>query len=134
MLQYLWALPLTLLGLLMAACVWFFDKKQRIVSVNTAQGATVFIVHGKMMSKLLCRHPMGSMLAMALGCCILARDEATAQDTLTHELVHVEQALRWGPLFPLVYALASVWARAHGGCAYRDNVFEKAAFAAEKLC
>lgn len=41
-----------------------------------------------------------------------------------HELVHVKQARVFGPLLPLVYFWASVWAMALGGHAYRDNWLE----------
>lgn len=129
--QFLWALPLTALGALLVIFTWIFDRKQRVDSVQYASAAIVFVVHGKLLGKLLCHHPLGNMQAVALGCCIVAQDEACAQRTLTHELVHVGQALRWGPLFPIAYVLASLWAWASGGDLYRDNVFERAAFAAE---
>ena len=53
--------------------------------------------------------------------------ETLEEATLRHELVHVGQYERWGPLLLLAYPLAalSVWAR--GGHAYRDNPFERAA-------
>ena len=133
-LQLLWALPLTALALLVAAITGIFDRKQRISHVKYAQAATVFVVHGQYLGALLRHHPLGQMHAVALGCCILAQDKACADRTLTHELVHVGQALRWGLMFPLAYSLASLWAWARGGDLYRDNVFEKAAFAAEDCC
>jgi hypothetical protein len=64
------------------------------------------------------------MDAMAVGCCVLARDEVALQRTLAHELVHVRQALQWGALFPLAYALCSAWQWSQGRCAYTDNYFE----------
>lgn len=67
------------------------------------------------------------MDAVAIGCCVFARDAAALERTLPHELVHVHQALQWGPLFPLAYVLCSVWAWARGGCAYADNYFERQA-------
>ena len=130
--QFLWALPLTALGFLIVILTWYFDRKQRVSHVQYAQAAIVFVVYGKLLYKLLRRHPLGHMQAVALGCCILAQDAACAQSTLTHELVHVGQALRWGVLFPFAYVLASLWAWARGGDLYRDNVFERAAFAAER--
>lgn len=48
-------------------------------------------------------------------------------DLLIHELVHVRQFERWGPLFVPAYAIASIVARARGGRAYADNRFEIAA-------
>lgn len=67
------------------------------------------------------------MDAVAIGCCVFARDAAALERTLPHELVHVHQALQWGALFPLAYVLCSVWAWARGGCAYADNYFERQA-------
>ena len=129
--QFLWALPLTALGALLLIVTWLFDRKQCVATAQYAQAAIVFVVHGKLLGKLLCHHPLGNMQAVALGCCIVAQDEACAQRTLRHELVHVGQALRWGPLFPFAYVLASLWAWASGGDLYLDNVFERAAYAAE---
>lgn len=48
-----------------------------------------------------------------------------------HEGEHLEQAMRWGPLFLPAYGIASLWAWAHGGDIYADNAFEKAARAKE---
>lgn len=64
--------------------------------------------------------------AITLGHVVLAVDELDPQ-TLRHELVHVRQYERWGPLFVFVYLLVSVRARLGGGDAYRDNDFEVAA-------
>jgi hypothetical protein len=47
-------------------------------------------------------------------------DEAT----FAHELVHVSQWERWGPLMFVVYPLASLTAWMSGGHFYRDNRFE----------
>jgi hypothetical protein len=47
----------------------------------------------------------------------------------THELVHVRQYERWGPLFVPAYLASSaiIWLR--GGDPYRDNPFEREAYA-----
>ena len=39
---------------------------------------------------------------------------------------------RWGPLFLLAYPAASAWAWLRGRRPYRDNAFERPAFAAER--
>jgi hypothetical protein len=44
--------------------------------------------------------------------------------TLEHELQHVRQYERWGPLLLLAYPLASLRAFLIGGHYYRDNFFE----------
>jgi len=55
------------------------------------------------------------------------REHARYQAVITHELVHVRQAMLLGPLFLLAYPLASLWAWARGGHYYEDNWFERQA-------
>lgn len=64
--------------------------------------------------------------AITFGHVVLAVDEVDP-DTLRHELVHVTQYERWGPLFVPVYLAASVVAWIRGRHPYRDNPFEVAA-------
>jgi hypothetical protein len=127
-LLWLWALPLTLCGLLVWLWVCFeqafFKQHSAQAQVFTAQPATVFVAHSSSLNWLLRHHPLGPMDAMAIGCCVLARDAPTLQRTLAHELVHVRQAMQWGPLFPLAYCASSAWAWARGRCPYAGNVFE----------
>ena len=52
---------------------------------------------------------------------------------LAHELKHVEQWRRHGPVFIALYLLASRAAAKAGGDRYADNRFEKEAKAAEEL-
>jgi hypothetical protein len=47
--------------------------------------------------------------------------------TLAHELVHVDQYERWGPLLIPAYLAAAGLAAASGGHPYRDNTFEREA-------
>lgn len=61
--------------------------------------------------------------AITFGHVVLSVD-ALDEPTFHHELVHVRQFERWGPLFIPVYLLASVEAMWHGGHHYRDNRFE----------
>jgi len=61
---------------------------------------------------------------VALGHAILARDQAALDRHREHELVHVRQAERWGPLFLPAYLLASGWQLVCGRHPYRDNPFE----------
>jgi hypothetical protein len=61
--------------------------------------------------------------AMTLGHVVLSID-AVDDELLAHELVHVAQYERLGPLFLPAYAAASLLALARGGDAYRDNAFE----------
>lgn len=71
--------------------------------------------------------PTGA-LAMTLGHVILGRTKAALDVTRKHELVHVEQYERWGPLFIPAYLLCSLvlWLRGRDG--YRENPFEVEAY------
>jgi hypothetical protein len=71
--------------------------------------------------------PLGA-LAMTLGHVVLGRNEAALDVTRKHELVHVEQYERWGPLFIPTYLLCSLvlWLRGRDG--YHDNPFEQEAY------
>jgi hypothetical protein len=131
LLQWLWATPLTLLGMPLWLWMWFsarfYASNRPVAQVNDAQTAIVFIAYGAPANWLLAHHPFGAMDAMAIGCCVFARDAQALQRTLAHELVHVRQALQWGALFPLAYGLCSLLAWARGGSLYADNYFERQA-------
>jgi hypothetical protein len=132
---WLWALPLTLSGL----PLWLlmlaqqrrgrhkYASNQAVAHIKLAQAATVFIAYGATAKWLLQRHPFGEMDAMAIGCCVFAQDKASLERTLAHEMVHVQQALHWGPVFPFAYALNSVWQKCRGRCPYTNNYFERQA-------
>ena len=68
--------------------------------------------------------------AITLGHVVLAVGEPDER-LLRHELVHVGQYERWGPLMGPAYVLAALGARLKGGHPYRDNRFEVAARAGE---
>ncbi|MDQ3954666.1 MAG: DUF4157 domain-containing protein [Actinomycetota bacterium] len=70
--------------------------------------------------------------AITLGHVVLAVDEPDDR-LLRHELVHVAQFERWGPLMGPAYLVAALRARAKGGHPYRDNRFEVAARAGEGI-
>jgi hypothetical protein len=73
-------------------------------------------------------NPWMAIEAITFGHAIIARDATTAKRLRAHEQVHVRQYERWGPLFPLAYAVASVMAILCGDCPYRGNRFEIEAF------
>jgi hypothetical protein len=124
---WLWALPLTLCGLPLWIGMRIFKSNKALAQLNIAEEAPVFVAYGAPAAWLLKHHPYGEMDAVAVGCCVFARDAQALRRTLAHELVHVEQALRWGALFPLAYILCSAWAAAQGRSAYADNYFERQA-------
>ena len=124
----LWALPLTLFGLLLALPV--IARRGRVSIFK--DGACALVVRGPLADRMLARHPFGVMSAMAIGHVVLVAQDALTTRILTHELEHVSQAARWGILFPFAYLAASGWEKLHGRDAYWHNTFEVAARNAER--
>lgn len=122
---YLWALPVTLVGLGVALGA-------RLGGARLAWREGVLEVAGGPLGPLL-RHgyPPMAIAAITLGHVVLAQAQDDLDRTRVHERVHVRQFERFGPLFPLLYLGASVAARCRGGDLYRDNLFEREARAAE---
>jgi hypothetical protein len=104
----LWAAPCSAVGLLLSM---FFRRRYVTRGVIVAEGAS-------WPRRLGWRYR-----AITFGHVILCVDELDTR-TLGHELVHVRQYERWGPLFFLAYPLAALGAVARGGGPYRDNPFE----------
>ncbi|HEX7069752.1 MAG TPA: hypothetical protein VF190_03055 [Rhodothermales bacterium] len=118
-LRYVWALPNTLVGLIVALLAL-------LAGGRTRRKSGVLEVQGGAPAWLL-RHMVplrGGAAAITLGHVIIARDERELERTRAHERVHVRQAECWGPLFIPAYVVASLIAVLRGGNAYRDNVFE----------
>jgi hypothetical protein len=121
--RYLWASPATALGLMLGV-------------VALASGGcwqrrgTTIEFDGGLLTRLLAHLPGGPcIMAMTLGHTIVGRDAAALDVARAHEAVHVRQYERWGPLFIPAYVACSavIWLR--GGDAYRDNPFEREAYA-----
>jgi len=66
--------------------------------------------------------------AVAFGHTILGRSRAALEASREHELVHVRQYERWGPLFVPAYLLCWVVLWLRGKSPYLDNPFEREAF------
>jgi len=120
---YLWALPWTIAGVAVGtlglATGGRVQRRGRVVEF-----------YGGAVAWLLKRAPGTGCgaAAMTLGHVVLGQTAAALDVTRRHELVHVRQYERWGPLFIPAYLLCSavIWAR--GGDAYRDNPFEREAY------
>ena len=110
-----WALPWTLVGLALAP---FFSSRRIDAGVLVCEGAA-------WPRKLGWRYK-----AITFGHVVLCVDELD-EVTLAHELVHVRQYERWGPLFIPAYIVAAGTAASAGGHYYRDNRFEVEARRAE---
>lgn len=126
LLLYLWALPVTLIGILAAGLTRASGGEVlRVEGVLEAAGGwpARALRHGFPLS--------GPVAALTLGHVVLgiSRDALTA--TRSHEREHVRQFERWGVLLLFLYPVASLLAWTRGGHPYRDNCFERAARAAE---
>jgi hypothetical protein len=71
--------------------------------------------------------------AYTLGAVVLYREASSIADgrLYRHELEHMLQTLRLGPLMPLAYVGSSLWQWSRGRHPYFDNRFERQARAAE---
>lgn len=123
---YLWAGPNTLLGAMAGILVLGFGGRVRLV-----QGVAEF--HGGLVGRFFAALPAGYRFsAMTLGHVILGISPAALEAVRSHEHVHVRQCERWGPLFLPAYGLSSLWQLLRGRRVYRDNYFERQAFAEEE--
>ena len=76
----------------------------------------------------LLRHFPNEPIALTLGHAVLGRTDAALDVSRSHELVHVRQYERWGPLFVSAYLACSAWLWLCGRDPYRENPFEREAF------
>jgi hypothetical protein len=121
-LRYLWALPNTLVGLLVALPLVLSGGRARLTG-------GVLEVHGRLAAYLLRRVvPLeGGAAAITFGHVVIGRDRHALDATRTHELAHVRQCEVWGPLFIPAYLAAALWGYTRHGCAYEHNYFERQA-------
>jgi hypothetical protein len=123
----LWASPWTLCGLLLGA-----------VALATGGGCQrigrVIEFHGGALEWMLRWMPIcGGAAAMTLGHVVIARTKGDLDRSRRHELVHVAQYERWGPLMVPAYLACSAWLWLRGYDAYFDNPFEAEAYGCEEL-
>ena len=124
MLRYLWAAPYTVLGLLLGAIgILFGATARRHHGVIEIYGGSV----GHQLAQL--PEPL-RFSAMTLGHVILAVDRSALGQLRSHERVHVRQYERWGLLFLPAYLLSSLVQLLRGRNPYRENHFERQAYAA----
>lgn len=108
MLRVVWASPASLLGLLLAP---FFESRRVRAGVLLCEGAG-------WPRRLGFRYR-----AMTLGHVVLCVDNIDER-VFAHELVHVAQYEKLGPVLIPAYLLSSLAALLRGRDAYRDNRFE----------
>ena len=129
-LAYAWAAPCTALGLVAGLAMLATGGRVRILR-------RTFEFSGGLLPLGLARLPQGltwlpqgcRFSAITLGHVILGVNSPLLDTLRDHEQVHVAQYERWGPLFIPTYVLSSAWQMCRGRCAYRDNYFERQAYA-----
>lgn len=120
-LSYLWALPVTLLGLLHVVICG--GKFLRI----DPGGILIFSGERGLLKKLFFRkfpvaaYTWGTVQVYRTGIYSLKKL------LLAHEGIHTQQVRFWGPVFPILYLLSSLWEFLRGRNWYRDNYFERQA-------
>jgi hypothetical protein len=120
-LAILWALPYTLLGLAIGLIGLCTGGRMRVRgrAIECYGGAVRWFV-----SHL----PTGQFtLAITFGHTILGQTGAGLDVAREHEMVHVCQYERWGPLMGPAYLGCSLVLWLTGGQAYHDNPFEREA-------
>ena len=121
--RYAWAAPYSLLGLALALFAVLLGARVRVRGGALEVGGGGL---GKVVSHLPA--PI-AFSAITFGHVILGVDTATLTAVRAHEQVHVRQYERWGPVFLPAYLLSSLWQLLRGRDPYRENHFEREAFA-----
>ncbi len=123
----LWASPYSAIGLAIGAIGLATGG-----GVRVRDGVVEF--HGGFTRWLVRRLPTGEFtLAMTLGHTVIGQTEAALDIAHDHEMVHVRQFERWGPLMGPAYLGCSIALRLAGKRAYLDNPFEKEAYGDEPI-
>jgi hypothetical protein len=118
----IWASPYTLLGLLLGMVGLCTGGHARI-------RAGVIEFYGGGLKWLIQQFPNGQFtLAITFGHTILGQSDAALDISQEHELVHVRQYERWGPLMGPAYLACSLVLWIAGRRPYRDNPFEREAY------
>jgi hypothetical protein len=118
LLAILWASPYTLLGL----AIGLLGRGQ----IRRRGPVIQFHSHGV---QWLIQRVLGEdIIAITLGHVVLGQPPAALDLSYEHELVHVRQFERWGPLMGPAYLLCSLILWLRGRRAYRDNPFEGEAY------
>lgn len=126
-LALLWASPWTLVGVMIGLVA-------RASGGGFQRVGCVLEFHGGIIRHVLRWVPIaGGAAAMTLGHCVIARTRADLDRSRRHELVHVAQYERWGPLFVPAYLACSAWLWLRGRDPYLDNPFEEEAYGKESI-
>jgi hypothetical protein len=123
--KYIWALPNSILGAILGLAVLCLGGRARFLL-----GALEF--YGGLLERLIKKAPaVFRFEAVTLGHVIIGINKAQLESGRDHEHVHIRQYERWGPFFLPAYVFSSLWQIARRRHSYRDNIFEREAYAAE---
>ena len=122
LIRYGWAFPVTLFGLVAIALTAVTGGRVRIISgaVEGWGGFSAWLLN------VLIRRKVS---AMTIGHVILGLDQDYLRRAREHEHVHIQQYEKWGLFFIPLYLSSSLVAWMQGKHYYRDNVFEREAYA-----
>lgn len=123
---YVWASPNTLFGIIAGLVVLACGGRVRAV-----QGTLEFS-GGRLGSLVSSAPPFLSFSAITFGHVILGASAVALEVVREHEHVHVAQYEIWGPFLLPAYIGSSLWQLARGRRVYRDNFFERQAYARSK--
>ncbi|MFN0051927.1 MAG: hypothetical protein ACKV0T_07030 [Planctomycetales bacterium] len=119
MVFYLWVLPVTAAGIILALLAGMSGGSMRL-------RAGIVEAHGGCLRWLLRGGRLrGGGAAMTLGHAILARDATCLARSRSHELLHVRQFEKWGPLMLPIYWSIGFWLACRGLHPYLDHPFER---------
>ncbi len=121
-LRWLWALPCSLVGLLLALPLLALGGRGRRV------GPTLELALTEQQAQLPRWTRRLPFAAITFGHVILGQSRQALVQLRPHERVHVRQYEQLGPLFLLAYPASSLLAWLQGRCPYRGNHFEQQAF------
>jgi hypothetical protein len=125
--RYAWAALPSLVGLALAGPALACGATARRVD-------GILEVAGRPIARTAARLPARLRVqAITFGHVVLGIDHASLAAVRPHEQVHVRQYERWGPLFLPLYVASSLVQLARGRDPYRDNRFEREAFAMDAL-
>ncbi len=117
-----WALPWTVLGVLLGVLAVLTGGK-------FVYRGIVWEFHGGFVTWLLRRVPLEhGAAAITLGHTVVGSSRQSLDACRPHELIHVAQYERWGPLFIPLYFGHALRAWSRGKDPYRDNPLECEAY------
>ena len=124
--RYLWAAPCSAAGLVIASLALLLGARVCV------RDGTLQVVGGRLAAGISRLPTRLKILAFTNGHVIFAISQPVMDSYRAHELVHVRQCERWGPLFPLLYLSSSLVQRLRGRDPYFANRFEREAREAEE--